>query len=90
MNFGCTVRFSPLTCLTLSLSAFDVVSVPPVCARMMKCFKAETGKKVICNLQDKGYADLKPAGWVREDYHILQGTRGEYFHGMVILFLLLQ
>ncbi|CAK9200160.1 unnamed protein product [Sphagnum jensenii] len=31
--------------------------------------------------KDKGYADLKPAGWVREDYHILQGTRGEYFHG---------
>jgi hypothetical protein len=56
---------------------------------MMKCFKAETGKNDICNLQDKGYADLKPAGWVREDYHI-QGTRGEYFHGMVILFFLLQ
>ncbi len=89
MNFGCTVRFSPLTFLTLSLSAFDVVSIPPLCACMMKCFKAETGKNDICNLQDKGYADLKPAGWVREDYHI-QGTRGEYFHGMVILFFLLQ
>lgn len=31
--------------------------------------------------QAKNYMNLKPAGWVREDYHILQGTRGEYFHG---------
>lgn len=33
-------------------------------------------------VQNRGYHNLKPAGWVREDYHIFQGTRGEYFHGM--------
>ncbi|XP_024358351.1 uncharacterized protein [Physcomitrium patens] len=31
--------------------------------------------------KNRGYHNLKPAGWVREDYHIFQGTRGEYFHG---------
>jgi len=29
----------------------------------------------------KGYRDLEPAGWYLEDYHILQGTRTESFHG---------
>lgn len=27
------------------------------------------------------YNYLKPAGWHIEDYHILQGSRGEFFHG---------
>src|SRR5204863_3221334 len=31
----------------------------------------------------KGYRDLEPAGWYLEDYHILQGTRTEDFHGAV-------
>src|SRR3954463_556905 len=29
----------------------------------------------------KGYRDLEAAGWYLEDYHILQGTRTEAFHG---------
>ena len=29
----------------------------------------------------KGYRDLEAAGWYLEDYHILQGTRTENFHG---------
>ena len=29
------------------------------------------------------YADLEPAGWYLEDYHILQGTRTEDFHAAV-------
>lgn len=29
----------------------------------------------------EGYRDLEPAGWYLEDYHILQGTRTESFHG---------
>jgi glutamine synthetase len=29
------------------------------------------------------YRDLSPAGWYREDYHILQGTRTEDFHSAV-------
>jgi glutamine synthetase len=28
-----------------------------------------------------GYRDIEPAGWYLEDYHILQGTRTESFHG---------
>jgi len=28
-----------------------------------------------------GYRDLEPAGWYIEDYHVLQGTREEDFHG---------
>ena len=32
---------------------------------------------------EKGYAQLTPAGWYIEDYHILQGTREEEFHGTV-------
>src|SRR5438067_9438391 len=31
----------------------------------------------------KGYRDVEPAGWYLEDYHILQGTRTEGFHGAV-------
>jgi len=31
----------------------------------------------------KGFKDLKAAGWYLEDYHILQGTRTEKFHGAV-------
>ena len=31
--------------------------------------------------QDKGYAGLRPAGGYLEDYHMLQGTRMEPFHG---------
>jgi glutamine synthetase len=30
----------------------------------------------------QGYRDLEPAGWYLEDYHILQGTRTESFHGL--------
>jgi glutamine synthetase len=29
----------------------------------------------------KGYEGLEPAGWYREDYHVLQGTREEAFNG---------
>jgi glutamine synthetase len=32
---------------------------------------------------DKGYRDLKPAGWYLEDYHMLQGARTEPFHAEV-------
>ncbi|CAM6101993.1 unnamed protein product [Calypogeia fissa] len=28
----------------------------------------------------KGYTGLEPVGWHREDYHILQGSREEFFH----------
>ena len=31
----------------------------------------------------KGYSNLIPAGWYREDYHILQGTRNESYHAAV-------
>ncbi len=31
----------------------------------------------------KRYTDLRAAGWYLEDYHMLQGTRGESFHGAV-------
>lgn len=31
----------------------------------------------------KGHLDLEPAGWYVEDYHVLQGTRMEPFHGAV-------
>lgn len=30
-----------------------------------------------------GFADLDAAGWYVEDYHLLQGTRGEPYHGAV-------
>ncbi len=29
------------------------------------------------------YRQLEPAGWYLEDYHALQGTRGEDFHGLL-------
>ncbi|NND05569.1 MAG: glutamine synthetase [Saprospiraceae bacterium] len=29
---------------------------------------------------EKNYHELKPVGWYLEDYHILQGTRTEFFH----------
>ena len=32
---------------------------------------------------EQHYQDLKPVGWYREDYHILQGTRTEEFTGRV-------
>ncbi len=32
---------------------------------------------------DKGYENLKPAGWYLEDYHMLQGARTEPFHSRV-------
>ncbi len=31
---------------------------------------------------DKGFRKPKPAGWYVEDYHMLQGSRRESFHGM--------
>lgn len=31
----------------------------------------------------QGYQDLEPAGWYLEDYHILQGTRTEFFTSAV-------
>jgi glutamine synthetase len=30
---------------------------------------------------EQGYRSLDPAGWDLEDYHVLQGGRGEFFHG---------
>jgi len=32
---------------------------------------------------ESGYADLTPAGWYIEDYHLLQGTREEHYNGAV-------
>ncbi len=32
---------------------------------------------------EKSYRELQPAGWYLEDYHMLQGTRTEGFHGAV-------
>ncbi len=32
---------------------------------------------------EKGYANLKPAGWYLEDYHVLQGTREEAYTAAV-------
>ncbi len=32
---------------------------------------------------EKSYNHLRPAGWYLEDYHLLQGTRMEPFHGAV-------
>ena len=32
------------------------------------------------NAQQQGFANLEPAGWYLEDYHILQGTRTEGFN----------
>ena len=32
---------------------------------------------------EKGYRDLRPAGWYIEDYHALQGAREESFNGTV-------
>jgi glutamine synthetase len=32
---------------------------------------------------DKGYANVRPAGWYLEDYHILQGTREETYTSAV-------
>ncbi len=46
MNFGGTNRFSSFTCLTLFKSTFNVVIMPPICACMMKCFKAKSFKKL--------------------------------------------
>ena len=35
------------------------------------------------DLFEGGYTHLNPVGWHIEDYHMLQGTRSEYFHGIV-------
>jgi len=32
---------------------------------------------------ESGYADLTPAGWYVEDYHLLQATREEHYNGAV-------
>ena len=32
---------------------------------------------------EQDYRDLKPGGWYREDYHVLQGTRTEDYHAAV-------
>ena len=32
---------------------------------------------------ERGYANLEPAGWYLEDYHILQGTRNESYNAAV-------
>jgi glutamine synthetase len=79
---------APRSILTKQLQAAKEVGafVPMAASELEYFLYQETYEES----KDKGYANLKPAGWVREDYHILQGTRGEYFHGMVILFLLLQ
>jgi glutamine synthetase len=34
-------------------------------------------------LAGRRYADLRPAGWYIEDYHLLQGSREEFYNGAV-------
>jgi glutamine synthetase len=72
------VEVAPRTILKCQLSRAAQMDYSVMAASELEYFLFENTYR---DLFESGYTHLNPVGWHIEDYHMLQGARGEYFHG---------
>ncbi len=74
------VDVAPRTLLRRQVEAAAALGYQALAASELEYYLFATPYK---QAHAQGYANLAPAGWYIEDYHMLQGAREELFHGAV-------
>jgi len=74
------ISVAPLSILRKQVDAAAKLKFKAFAATELEHYLFRTSYR---DASQKGYRDVEPAGWYLEDYHILQGTRTESFHGAV-------
>ncbi len=70
------VAQAPRTILQRQIQALGELGFESMAASELEYYLFKTTYE---NAQNQGFADIKPAGWYLEDYHIQQGSRTEDF-----------
>ncbi len=74
------VEVAPRTILRRQLQRAEGLGFTAAAASELEYYLYENSYR---EAVESKYMALKPAGWYIEDYHLLQGTRGERYHGLV-------
>ncbi|MEY3019966.1 MAG: hypothetical protein RLZZ272_950 [Actinomycetota bacterium] len=74
------VAVAPRSVLRRQLERAAALGLEVVAASELEYYLFEDSYR---GAHELGYRDLTPAGWYLEDYHLLQGTRNERYHGAV-------
>lgn len=75
---GELVEEAPRSILRRQIASLDALGYRSFAATELEHYLFRTGYREAAK---SGYRALEPAGWYLEDYHLLQGTRTEDFHG---------
>jgi glutamine synthetase len=75
---GELVEVAPRSILRRQIASLDALGYRSFAATELEHYLFRTGYREAAK---SGYRALEPAGWYLEDYHLLQGTRTEDFHG---------
>lgn len=78
------VEVAPRTILRRQLQRAEALGFSGAAASELEYFLYEDSYR---EAAESKYSGLTPAGWYIEDYHLLQGTRGEHYHGAVRRYL---
>ena len=76
---GELVTVAPRSLLRKQLASAEKYNFAAMAASELEYYIYEDSYKLAAQ---KKYADLEPAGWYLEDYHIMQGTRVEKFNAL--------
>jgi glutamine synthetase len=77
---GQVIQVAPRSMLQRQVAAARDAGFTIAAASELEYYLFRTGYR---QAAAQGYQDLEPAGWYLEDYHILQGTRTEFFTSAV-------
>jgi glutamine synthetase len=72
------VEIAPRTMLRRQLERAERLGYSVMAASELEYFLFEGS---FADAERNGFGGLQPSGWYIEDYHLLQGTRGEAYHG---------
>jgi glutamine synthetase len=72
------VEIAPRTMLRRQLDRAEALGFHVMAASELEYFLFDGSFE---DAERRGFGDLQPSGWYIEDYHLLQGTRGEGYHG---------
>jgi glutamine synthetase len=72
------VEVAPRSILRRQIAALHELNYQSFAATELEHYLFRTSYR---DAAKSGFRDLEPAGWYLEDYHLLQGTRTEDFHG---------
>jgi glutamine synthetase len=74
------IEQSPRSMLLKQIAAASKVGYEAMAASELEYYLFRNSYR---DAADAEYRQLEPAGWYLEDYHALQGTRGEDYHGLL-------